>query len=149
VTTSQTIVIMLGARGYCSPPAIRKPQAAHLWGQQPRLQLNQAPESGIGPNRPHKRHRRDVVCRQEAGFAQDDGDLPGPWTFGLNHVARPEDWPVMPVEYVGFTLRPSGFFDRNPALDLSTFHCTHRADAMTTFEQPGVRLLGHEGTPAS
>jgi primary-amine oxidase len=39
-------------------------------------------------------------------------------TFGVNHVPRPEDWPVMPVEYAGFSLVPSGFFDRNPALDV-------------------------------
>ena len=25
----------------------------------------------------------------------------------------------MPVEYVGFTLKPFGFFNRNPALDLA------------------------------
>jgi primary-amine oxidase len=39
-------------------------------------------------------------------------------TFGLTHVPRPEDWPVMPVETTGFQLVPSGFFDRNPALDV-------------------------------
>lgn len=39
-------------------------------------------------------------------------------TFGLSHVARPEDWPVMPVERCGFRLKPWGFFDRNPALDV-------------------------------
>jgi primary-amine oxidase len=39
-------------------------------------------------------------------------------TVGTTHIARPEDWPVMPVERVGFTLKPAGFFDRNPALDL-------------------------------
>ena len=39
-------------------------------------------------------------------------------TFGVTHVPRPEDWPVMPVEYAGFTLLPVGFFDRNPALDV-------------------------------
>jgi len=39
-------------------------------------------------------------------------------TFGLSHVARPEDWPVMPVEQCGFKLRPWGFFDRNPTLDV-------------------------------
>jgi primary-amine oxidase len=44
------------------------------------------------------------------------------YTFGINHVARPEDWPVMPVEYVGFTLQPFGFFDRNPALDVPASH---------------------------
>ena len=39
-------------------------------------------------------------------------------TVGLTHVPRPEDWPVMPVEYTGFHLIPVGFFDRNPTLDL-------------------------------
>jgi primary-amine oxidase len=39
-------------------------------------------------------------------------------TFGTSHAARPEDWPVMPVERAGFRLRPWGFFDRNPALDV-------------------------------
>jgi primary-amine oxidase len=40
-------------------------------------------------------------------------------TVGATHFSRPEDFPVMPVEYVGFTLKPAGFFDRNPALDLA------------------------------
>jgi len=35
-------------------------------------------------------------------------------TFGLTHVPRPEDWPVMPVDHAGFRLTPVGFFDRNP-----------------------------------
>jgi primary-amine oxidase len=39
-------------------------------------------------------------------------------TFGVTHVPRPEDWPVMPVEYCGFHLIPYGFFDRNPSLDV-------------------------------
>jgi primary-amine oxidase len=39
-------------------------------------------------------------------------------TFGMLHFPRPEDWPVMPVATCGFTLRPVGFFDRNPVLDL-------------------------------
>ena len=46
-------------------------------------------------------------------------------TFGVTHIPRPEDWPVMPVEYTGFTLVPFGFFDRNPALDVppTADHC--------------------------
>jgi primary-amine oxidase len=49
------------------------------------------------------------------------------YTFGVTHFVRPEDWPVMPVEYTGFTLMPFGFFDRNPALDLppNDDHCAH------------------------
>lgn len=38
-------------------------------------------------------------------------------TIGLTHVPRPEDYPVMPTETIGFKLAPHGFFDRNPALD--------------------------------
>jgi len=38
--------------------------------------------------------------------------------FGIHHVTRPEDWPVMPADVVSFQLKPAGFFDRNPALDL-------------------------------
>ncbi|MCU1357160.1 MAG: primary-amine oxidase [Acidimicrobiales bacterium] len=44
--------------------------------------------------------------------------------FGVTHVPRPEDWPVMPVEHCGFRLAPVGFFDANPALDVPpTSHC--------------------------
>ena len=39
-------------------------------------------------------------------------------TFGLTHFPRTEDWPVMPVDYTGFKLRPENFFDRNPTLDI-------------------------------
>jgi primary-amine oxidase len=39
-------------------------------------------------------------------------------TFGVTHIVRPEEWPVMPVERTGFSLIPVGFFDGNPALDL-------------------------------
>lgn len=38
--------------------------------------------------------------------------------FGPTHIPRPEDWPIMPVDYSGFLLKPYGFLDRNPALDL-------------------------------
>jgi primary-amine oxidase len=48
------------------------------------------------------------------------------YTVGSHHVTRPEDWPVMPVERAGFMLKPVGFFDQNPALDVapgSSSHC--------------------------
>jgi primary-amine oxidase len=49
------------------------------------------------------------------------------YTFGHHHVPRPEDWPVMPVATIGFKLKPVGFFERNPALDVPAPkpHCAH------------------------
>jgi primary-amine oxidase len=48
----------------------------------------------------------------------EDTDLVVWHTFTAHHVVRPEDWPVMPVTTAGFKLRPDGFFDGNPGLDL-------------------------------
>jgi primary-amine oxidase len=44
------------------------------------------------------------------------------YVFGLHHITRPEDWPVMPVDVTSFWLKPFGFFDRNPALDVPPDH---------------------------
>jgi primary-amine oxidase len=41
------------------------------------------------------------------------------FVFGIQHISRPEDWALMPADTVAFWLKPSGFFDRNPALDLT------------------------------
>ncbi len=46
--------------------------------------------------------------------------------LGVHHFPRPEQWPIMPVDRIGFRLEPDGFFDRNPALDVppsATDHC--------------------------
>jgi primary-amine oxidase len=49
-------------------------------------------------------------------------------TFGLTHFPRNEDWPVMPMDYAKFTLKPYNFFDRSPVLDIpapkTADHCT-------------------------
>ena len=41
------------------------------------------------------------------------------YVFGIHHITRVEDWPIMPVDTVSFWLKPFGFFDRNPALDVA------------------------------
>lgn len=40
------------------------------------------------------------------------------YTFGVTHVPRPEEWPVMSAAKAGFRLLPVSFFSRNPALDV-------------------------------
>jgi primary-amine oxidase len=48
-------------------------------------------------------------------------------TFGLTHFPRNEDWPVMPMDYAKFTLKPYNFFERNPALNVpapAAAHCS-------------------------
>ena len=70
----------------------------------------------------------DLVNRRSAGCgvpryrsgdrSLDNTDLVVWRTFGLTHFPRTEDWPIMPVGRTGFTLKPTGFFDRNPTLDV-------------------------------
>jgi primary-amine oxidase len=47
-----------------------------------------------------------------------DTDVVFWYTFGHTHIPRPEDYPVMPTAYIGFLLKPNGFFDLNPANDV-------------------------------
>jgi primary-amine oxidase len=51
------------------------------------------------------------------------------YTLGSHHIPRPEDWPVMPVERIGFSLKPFGFFDANPSLDVPPSHSEQAAPA--------------------
>ncbi|GJN67751.1 copper amine oxidase 1 [Purpureocillium lilacinum] len=43
-------------------------------------------------------------------------------TFSLTHNPRPEDFPVMPAERISVHLKPSGFHEKNPALDVPPSH---------------------------
>jgi primary-amine oxidase len=83
----------------------------------------------VTPYEPSERYAAGDYPNQHAGGAGlptwtaadrpiADTDVVLWYTLGVHHQARPEDWPVMPCGYAGFTLQPSGFFDRNPAIDL-------------------------------
>ncbi|HET6987438.1 MAG TPA: primary-amine oxidase [Kribbella sp.] len=48
------------------------------------------------------------------------------YVFGLHHVTRAEDWPIMPADVISFWLKPFGFFDQNPAIDVAP---SERTDA--------------------
>jgi len=75
----------------------------------------------------NQHHGRSGIPEWTAARRPIDGaDLVVWHTFGVVHFPRPEDWPVMPVDTCGFTLRPVGFFDRNPTLDVpSSIHCVN------------------------
>jgi primary-amine oxidase len=56
-------------------------------------------------------------------WTQNDEDLPNQdvvvwYTLGVTHVARPEDFPVMPAAHASVRLLPKAFWVRNPALDV-------------------------------
>jgi primary-amine oxidase len=38
--------------------------------------------------------------------------------FGINHLPRTEDFPVMPCEIIRVALKPVNFFEKNPAIDV-------------------------------
>ncbi len=61
----------------------------------------------------------------QAGRSTEATDVVVWHVFGIHHVPRVEDWPVMPVDIVRFELKPSGFFDRNPTLDVAPSKGSH------------------------
>ncbi|HEY8912082.1 primary-amine oxidase [Lacisediminihabitans sp.] len=78
----------------------------------------------------HQNPGGDGLPRYMAGDRSVDGEDIVLWhTFGPTHFPRPEDWPVMPTDYAKFTLKPYGFFDRNPALNVPpnepAHECSH------------------------
>ncbi|SIR68110.1 primary-amine oxidase [Williamsia sterculiae] len=91
----------------------------------------------VTPNDPDERWPAGEFVNQSAGDrglgtwtaanrSIDNTDVVLWYVFGIHHITRPEDWPVMPVDTVSFWLKPFGFFDRNPALDVvatASDHC--------------------------
>jgi primary-amine oxidase len=86
----------------------------HLWATQ--HEPGQIWPAGRYPNA----HRGGAgLPEYTAGDRSLDGEDIVLWhTFGLTHFPRPEDWPIMPVDYAGFWLKPYGFLDQNPAMDV-------------------------------
>jgi primary-amine oxidase len=40
------------------------------------------------------------------------------YTLGLTHVPAVEEYPVMTTDTISFAIRPAGFFNQNPDLDV-------------------------------
>jgi primary-amine oxidase len=83
----------------------------------------------VTPYDPSQRYASGNYPNQHAGgggfpgFIKDDrpienGDIVLWHSFGHTHVCKPEDFPVMAVEYAGFMLKPNNFLAANPAMDL-------------------------------
>ncbi|MDX6356306.1 MAG: primary-amine oxidase [Streptomyces sp.] len=98
-----------------SPVAERVAYATkHLWVT--RYQPDRHYPDGDYPNQ-HP-GRTGVIAWSQPGEALENTELTVWHSFGPTHLPRLEDWPVMPVDACGFSLKPTGFFDRSPALDL-------------------------------
>jgi len=70
-------------------------------------------------NYPNQHHGGEgLPAWTQANRSIENTDIVLWYTMNAHHIPRPEDWPVMPVAYIGFMLKPVGFFDRNPALDV-------------------------------
>ena len=54
----------------------------------------------------------------EKGESLQKQDVVMWYTFGITHIPRPEEWPVMPSLRAGFMLAPIHFFSRSPAMDV-------------------------------
>ncbi len=81
--------------------------------------------AGEYPNQNEKADGLPKWTEQDRAVAETDVVI---WyTMGHTHVPRPEDWPVMPVHHMGFWLKPDGFFERNPAMDVAPNESKHSA----------------------
>ncbi len=78
------------------------------------------------------------------------------YVFGIHHVPRPEEWPVMRPTPSRSGSSPVGFFDRNPALDVAPTsghgaHCHHalsrgrRGHRRSTVDDRRTPVLGAGG----
>ncbi|KAI8812199.1 primary-amine oxidase [Cladochytrium replicatum] len=112
-------------------PVAKRAQFAtkHLWVT--KYEEDELYGAGDFPNQ----SKQDTGVAEYAKKARnlEDEDVVVWYNFGHHHVVRPEDFPVMPVGYIGFVMKPVGFFDGNPALDvpqenLGKSKCTKRDD---------------------
>ena len=72
-----------------------------------------------------------------------DADVVVWHSFGVTHVPRVEDWPVMPVEQTGFWLKPANFFDANPGLDIPPEFNAASREEPSAQSKPNTSLLRH------
>ncbi|GAA1862649.1 primary-amine oxidase [Microbacterium koreense] len=105
---------------------------------------------------PDERYAAGDFVNQHAGhagipeFIAGDEPLVGEdivlWhTFGLTHFPRNEDWPVMPMDYAKFTMKPYNFFERNPTLNVPAPAPAHGCGCVSGACQCDHSADGHAG----
>jgi primary-amine oxidase len=101
--------------GASFPPLLRAPFAQHpLW-----VTLFRPSQLYAAGDYPNQGKPGQGLASYAAGQANVQGkDLIVWLTTSFTHLPDPEEYPVMTSESVGFSIRPDGFFDRNPALDV-------------------------------
>ena len=70
--------------------------------------------------------------------------------FGINHVPRIEDFPVMPCEILKVYLKPVNFFAKNPALDVPPSEQSFNKSSLLSVnhaQENGEAIVGDDGKP--
>ncbi|RMJ13101.1 hypothetical protein BHE90_004937 [Fusarium euwallaceae] len=86
-----------------------------------------------GNESPGKERKGDLATWAGRGDKVDGEDIVLWHSISLTHNPRPEDYPVMPCETMMVSLKPSGFFEHNPALDVP--QSTQRSNQSTLYEE--------------
>ncbi|KAL5521964.1 AMO1 [Sanghuangporus sanghuang] len=89
-------------------------------------QTREEPEESIGP-----------WAKEDATI--DNEDIVLYLTLGTNHIPRPEDWPVMPMEHLNVYFKPQSFFRANPGLDIPA---ANDAKSCAAFSETGNTNYG-------
>ncbi|MGE4427556.1 MAG: monoamine oxidase, partial [Solirubrobacteraceae bacterium] len=107
-------------RSFAAPDSVMARRAPFIH-QHPWATPYARDEQYVGGKYPnHAEPGDDGVHRWQEQGRSIDGERLVLWpVLGTHHITRPEEWPVMPVEAIHLTLKPDGFFDRNPTLDVT------------------------------
>ncbi|GAB4818794.1 hypothetical protein N2152v2_005840 [Parachlorella kessleri] len=109
-----------------SPPMLAHPTSVHatrgafatkhLWVTP--YDENEMNPAGDYPLHPDPEQNQGIAQWTAKNRKVSDADCVVWYNVGLTHIVRPEDFPIMPVELIGFHLKPAGFFEVNPGVDL-------------------------------
>lgn len=86
----------------------------HFWATH--YKANELYAAGDYPNQGKK--GRGLPQYTADNESLDNEDLVVWYTYGVTHIPRPEEWPIMTVHPAGFKIMSWGFFDQNPVLNV-------------------------------